>query len=345
MWLHICLLVGTVLLAVMAITGRMPGGETLSAREWRILLLILTVGNGLGAWMTYAKNAERLWKEDMYFEKRAAGEGGYEEEMQAEIQGERTSVYVQVPEQAQDEEEDARQREESKRPQPNLDERIYQAVTDCNQEKEREDKYYLPAYLDGEPIVWSHPWDKSGGVLAVLSMIGACCIPLQKQRDRERKRQERSRQLLLDYPNLLTRLALLLEAGMTVRKAFERIALDYNRKKKEGVRYAYEELLKTYYEMESGVMEERAYENFGKRCGHPKYRTLATLLVQNLKKGNRQLLDTLEKESAEAFEERKRLARVQGEEAATKLLIPMTLMLVIVLVILIVPACLSFYQT
>lgn len=91
-------------------------------------------------------------------------------------------------------------------------------------------------------------------------------------------------------------------------------------------------------------MEEQAYENFAKRCGHPKYRTLSALLIQNLKKGNRQLLDILEKESAEAFEERKRYARVQGEAAATKLLIPMVLMLFIVLIILIVPACISFYQ-
>lgn len=151
--------------------------------------------------------------------------------------------------------------------------------------------------------------------------------------------------MLLDYPNLVTRLSLLLEAGMTVRKAFEKIALDYKRKKKGSGRCAYEELLRAYYEMESGVMEERAYERFGRRCDHPKYRTLATLLIQNLKRGNRQLLDILEKESAEAFEERKRYARVQGEEAATKLLIPMTLMLMIVLVILIVPACISFYQT
>ena len=48
---------------------------------------------------------------------------------------------------------------------------------------------------------------------------------------------------------------------------------------------------------------------------------------------------------SEAFEERKRYARVQGETAAAKLLIPMVLQLVIVLIILIVPACISFYQT
>ena len=157
-------------------------------------------------------------------------------------------------------------------------------------------------------------------------------------------RRERYSQMLLDYPNLITRLSLLIEAGMTVRRALGKIALDYKRKRGRDVRYAYEELLKSYYEMESGVMEKQAYENFGTRCGHPKYRTLAALLAQNLKRGNRRLLEMLERESTEAFEERKRYARVQGETAAAKLLIPMVLQLVIVLVILIVPACMSFYQ-
>ncbi len=344
MWLHVCLLAGTGLLAALTVTGRMPGGDILTRREWIFLLAILMAGNCIGACVTYTRNRDRLWKEDMYFEKQAAGEGGYEEEMQAEIEGEEASVYVQVPEREGKEEKSWQQKEDAPQ-EAKLDERIGQAVEDYNREKQQEDKYYLPSYLDGKPVAWSRPWDSSGGVLAVLSIIGACCIPVQKQRDREKKRQERTRQMLLDYPNLVTRLALLLEAGMTVRKAFEKIALSYKQKQKGNVRWAYEELLKAYYEMESGVMEERAYENFGRRCDHPKYRTLATLLIQNLKRGNRQLLDILEKESAEAFEERKRYARVQGEEAATKLLIPMTLMLVIVLVILIVPACMSFYQT
>ena len=68
-------------------------------------------------------------------------------------------------------------------------------------------------------------------------------------------------------------------------------------------------------------------------------------MSQNLRRGNRRLLEVLERESTEAFEERKRYARVQGETAAAKLLIPMVLQLVIVLIILIVPACISFYQT
>ncbi len=62
------------------------------------------------------------------------------------------------------------------------------------------------------------------------------------------------------------------------------------------------------------------------------------LLVQNLRKGSRELLDTLEKEEKYAFEMRKQSAVRAGEEASTKLLIPMAGMLFIVIVVLVVPA-------
>ena len=92
------------------------------------------------------------------------------------------------------------------------------------------------------------------------------------------------------------------------------------------------------YEMESGVSESEAYRRFGERCGQAKYKTFATLLIQNLQKGSRQMADMLERESTEAWEERKRKARVLGEAAATKLLVPMIMMLIVVMAIVMIPA-------
>ena len=50
----------------------------------------------------------------------------------------------------------------------------------------------------------------------------------------------------------------------------------------------------------------------------------------------------LEQETENALEERKALAKKLGEEAGTKLLLPMMLMLGIVIAIIMVPAVLSF---
>ena len=49
----------------------------------------------------------------------------------------------------------------------------------------------------------------------------------------------------------------------------------------------------------------------------------------------------LEEEEWEAYEQRKAQARQSGEEASTKLLLPMGIMLVIVLAIMIIPAGIS----
>lgn len=61
-------------------------------------------------------------------------------------------------------------------------------------------------------------------------------------------------------------------------------------------------------------------------------------------KGNQSILELLEREAAAAGQERLRRAKVRGEEASTKLLLPMIMQLVVVLIILMVPAFMSFFK-
>lgn len=154
---------------------------------------------------------------------------------------------------------------------------------------------------------------------------------------------KRAEQLLMDYPGLVMKFVLLIQAGMTARKAFGKMAADYKRRSANAGRAAYEAVIAACYEMDSGIAEAEAYRRFGERCGQMKYKTFSTLLIQNLQKGSRRLGDILEKEALEAWEERKRKARVLGEAASTKLLVPMVMMLVVVMAIIMIPAFLSFY--
>lgn len=77
---------------------------------------------------------------------------------------------------------------------------------------------------------------------------------------------------------------------------------------------------------------------FGRRCETQEYIRLGALLSQNLRKGGKGLGQLLKTEAIQAQEERKAHAKRAGEEAGTKLLLPMFLMLAVVLVIVIVPA-------
>ena len=53
-------------------------------------------------------------------------------------------------------------------------------------------------------------------------------------------------------------------------------------------------------------------------------------------------MNLLELEAIDAFEDRKNLARKYGEEAGTKMLFPMVMMLVVVMGIIMFPAIMTF---
>lgn len=128
---------------------------------------------------------------------------------------------------------------------------------------------------------------------------------------------------------------------MTLQGAWKKILSVYNEKSGES-NVLYDEMLVTLHEIESGKGEALAYEDFGKRCGLPNYRRFGNLLSQNLKKGAGELESLLEQEALQAREERRNNAKKLGEEAGTKLLMPMIIMFGIVIAVIIVPAFLSF---
>ena len=97
----------------------------------------------------------------------------------------------------------------------------------------------------------------------------------------------------------------------------------------------------TYYQLKNGVSESRAYQDFGRRCRLQPYLKLSSLLEQNRRTGTKDLRGILQMELADAFELRKNLARRMGEEAGTKLLLPLFLMLGIVMIMIMVPAMMT----
>lgn len=211
--------------------------------------------------------------------------------------------------------------------------------------EENSKKMYLPETYQGEAVHYRRTAGNTGYLVCVLSvLLGFGIFPLKRERERQ-KEELRKKEMQRDYPDVLDKLVLFLQAGFSIRKAMEKLAIDYQRNRQKyhmKERAAYEEIVKTCREMEGGVYEADAYERMGKRCKISQYKILSVFLVQNLRKGNQNILELLEREAASAGEERKREARVRGEEASVKLLLPMIMQLMVVLVILMVPAFLSF---
>ncbi|MDE7285222.1 MAG: hypothetical protein K2N55_00040 [Lachnospiraceae bacterium] len=200
----------------------------------------------------------------------------------------------------------------------------------------------LPDRLDGKAIAWKEGGKNYTVYLLFLTALGCVIAAKGMEKDLEKDCKKRNKQLLLDYPGFVNKLRLYISAGLSVQNAFYRIMKDYENTQKRKRKYLYEEMKISCCQLENGVMEEQVYREFGKRCGEMRYRRLSFLLAVHLKQGNGQLLTLLSEEAEGAQEDRRNMARKAGEEASTRLLFPMMLMLVVVMFLVMLPAYLDF---
>ncbi len=220
--------------------------------------------------------------------------------------------------------------------------RLKGMAAEADERSREEQNVQLPKEIDGQAVIWEREKEYKGVWILALGVAAAFMVWLQEKQKLQKEKADREKQMRLDYPEIVSQISLLVGAGMTVKNAWGRIIGHYRERQgnKEG-RYAYEEMENTLREMQSGITEAECYERFGRRCGIACYMKLGTLLSQNLRKGTKGLVEVLARETGQALEERRQTAKRQGEETGTKLLLPMSLMLVVVLIIVIVPAFLS----
>lgn len=198
----------------------------------------------------------------------------------------------------------------------------------------------LPDDFNGQQIVWSQVSQDNSILLWAGGLMVAVLVYFLADKDLHDKLEERKRKMKLEYPDVVQKLALYLGAGMTVRGTFLKVAGEYEHKRGRGGRESFilEEMLYICRELQAGISEGAAYEHFGRRTGLQEYIRLSTLLQQNLKKGNSALLTRLREEADQSMQERTQNCRRMGEEAVTKLLVPMVMMLLVVMVMIMIPA-------
>lgn len=219
-------------------------------------------------------------------------------------------------------------------------EKLKQGVQRVDEKTAEKPTLKLPQKIAGKEVRWK---EKNSHItvkllfFSVIVWILVQAAQIEKRRAEEKKREE---ELLFAYPQMVSAISVLLGAGMPISKAWERLVTQYrNRNGKKEV--LYEEMAVTWHEIQSGVGEKRAYENFGRRCNLPPYKKMVSIITQNLRKGSRSIATLLEKEAENARNQRKNEAKKRGEQAGTKMLLPMMMMLGIVMVIVLVPALIS----
>ncbi|MBO5238367.1 MAG: hypothetical protein J6B50_06305 [Lachnospiraceae bacterium] len=181
--------------------------------------------------------------------------------------------------------------------------------------------------------------------------VGVCILLWFRQRETIHKKIKcQKKELMLEYPFLVNQLLLYTEVGSTIQGAMERIIRQYEqrsckRKDKKGSakqKQLYLDLCIMWNEMHGGIGQEQAYINLGKRTGLLSYMKLTALLAQQIRKGTSGFAEQLEQEEQSAFEQRKELAKKLGEEAGTKLLFPMIMLMIISMIIVVCPALMNF---
>ncbi len=171
----------------------------------------------------------------------------------------------------------------------------------------------------------------------ILGVILCVCIFVLRRERLKDAGRKRDNMLLRNYPVFVNKLYLLLWTGMTIKNA-----LIHYVTKAQNDNLLVEEIEYTLNQIKSGVDEVLAYEELGQRLQLVEYGRLMNQISHNLKRGNYDLLECMEEEIISLRANRKENARRLGEEASTKLLLPMILLLAVVMVIVIIPAITEF---
>lgn len=142
--------------------------------------------------------------------------------------------------------------------------------------------------------------------------------------------KKRTGAILDEFADVVSKLALLVNAGMILKEAWEMIAYS-------GEGELYDEMRLVCENINNGMSEIDAYTEFGTRCTAPEIKKFTSTIIQGVVKGNKELVEMIKMQSREMWNSKQHRVRQQGEKAASKLLIPTCIMFVGVLIMIIVP--------
>ncbi len=171
----------------------------------------------------------------------------------------------------------------------------------------------------------------SGEIIMLIMVIGYAGLAYYYfGQEVENKINKRTDSMLNDFTEVVSKLALLTNAGMILREAWEKIAYT-------GESVLYVEMQQVVEDMRNGLPEAEAIRQFGVRCMMPEAKKFSSTIIQGIEKGNKELTHMLQQQSNEVWNMKKHLARRKGEKAKSQLIIPMMIMLVGIIILVVIP--------
>jgi tight adherence protein C len=178
----------------------------------------------------------------------------------------------------------------------------------------------------------------SGGdyAVAIFGAIISILIPPVMIKNLDKKIKRRKDQIIYDLPEFLNKVTLLVNAGETVQRAMIRCV----EQKKNSKNALYVELRVLVNELYNNKSLSLVLEDFSKRCSVKEVSMFTTTVLLNYRKGGSEFATALQGLSRDLWEKRKSISRTLGEEASSKLVIPMVVIFLIIMIIVATPALL-----
>ncbi len=144
------------------------------------------------------------------------------------------------------------------------------------------------------------------------------------------KLTERREEILADFPQVLSKMTLLVNSGMLLRDAWNLVA-------GQSDAVLFQEMQLTAAQLNNGVSEAAAYREFGERCGIKEIRKFSSMVIQGLEKGAAELTMFLKDMADELWLEKRNMVKHQGEKANAKLLMPTVIIFIGILFMIMAP--------
>ncbi|TFE28203.1 type II secretion system F family protein [Cohnella luojiensis] len=170
--------------------------------------------------------------------------------------------------------------------------------------------------------------------LLLMGFIIACCLPVLRTKELFGKVNRRRQEIVMELPELLSKLLLMVNAGENVMRALTRIL-----EQKKGSKHPlYVELMAAIEMMKRGESLSLALEEMGRRCAVPEVKLFATTLLINARRGGDDFVPALRELTRQMWDKRKAIARTLGEQASSRLAFPLTLVFLLIMVLVGAPA-------
>lgn len=174
--------------------------------------------------------------------------------------------------------------------------------------------------------------------MIILGLIAGIATYFLSDSLQEEQFKKRTKEIKYDFPEFLTQLVLLINAGLTIERAWGKILEHIDKNTVLAT-----EMTKTYNDMRSNKSISKCLNDLSRRCKVKEISKFTSIILQNINKGSSDMVFMLQQLSEECWVERKLAAKQKGEEASSKLLFPMMLMLLAVFAIVLVPAMMQMF--